>query len=98
MQDRSGASQASGKKVNSKPVSSGGTGVWPWQVGVHRVAWNSGNGLASAGLLASATASGLCRIDVLWGRWIKNKVPYGGIEHIRGEDGAAMDVDSDDSE
>jgi transcription factor C subunit 6 len=98
MQDRSGASQASGKNANSKPVSSGGTGVWPWQVGVQRVAWNNGNGLASAGLLASATASGLCRIDVLWGRWIKNKVPYGSTERIRGEDGAAMDVDSDDSE
>ena len=62
------------------------------------MAWNNGNGLASSGLLASATASGLCRIDNLWGRWIKDKVPYGNVENIRGEDGAAMDVDSDESD
>ncbi|KAG6911400.1 hypothetical protein DXG01_016497 [Tephrocybe rancida] len=77
-----------------------GTGAWPREVGVHRVIWNSCNGLASSGLLASATASGLCRVDELWGRWIKGKVPYGGIEHIRRElDDDAMDVDgaSDDS-
>ncbi|KAG6882978.1 hypothetical protein C0993_008426 [Termitomyces sp. T159_Od127] len=77
-----------------------GTGAWPREVGVHRVTWNSCNGLASSGLLASATASGLCRVDELWGRWIKEKVPYGGIEHIRQEmDDNVMDVDgvSDDS-
>jgi transcription factor C subunit 6 len=67
---------------------------------VHRVTWNNGNGLAAAGLLASATGSGLCRVDELWGRWIKGKVPYGGVEHIRMEledEEGAMDVDSDDS-
>lgn len=67
---------------------------------MHRVTWNSCNGLAASGLLASATASGLCRVDELWGRWIKGKVPYGGIEHIRQElDDNAMDADegSDDS-
>lgn len=50
---------------------------------MHRVAWNSVNGLAAAALLASATAAGLCRVDEVWGRWIREKVPYGGIEHIR---------------
>lgn len=78
-----------------------GTGAWPREVGVHRVTWNSGNGLAAAGLLASVTGSGLCRVDELWGRWIKGKVPYGGVEHIRmeleDEESGAMDVDSDDS-
>ncbi|KAH0582654.1 hypothetical protein H2248_010575 [Termitomyces sp. 'cryptogamus'] len=81
-------------------ASSAGTGAWPREVGVHRVTWNSCNGLAASGLLASATASGLCRVDELWGRWIKGKVPYGGIEHIRWElDDDAMDIDgaSDDS-
>ena len=39
------------------------------EVGVHRVVWNNGNGLASSSLLAAGTASGLCRVDVLWGRW-----------------------------
>lgn len=77
-----------------------GTGAWPSEVGVHRVTWNSTNGLAAAGLLASATASGLCRVDELWGRWIKDKVPYTAIEHIRMElpDANAMDVDSDESD
>jgi transcription factor C subunit 6 len=77
-----------------------GTGAWPSEVGVHRVTWNSSNGLAAAGLLASATASGLCRVDELWGRWMKGKVPYAGIEHIRmelAEDADAMEVDSDES-
>lgn len=71
------------------------TGAWSKNVGIHRVRWNNGNGPAASGLLASATASGLCRVDVLWGRWIKDKLPYGGIEQIRMENGDAMDVDSD---
>ncbi|PFH47653.1 hypothetical protein AMATHDRAFT_77094 [Amanita thiersii Skay4041] len=91
--------QVSTKKANKRDnTSSSGSGAWPWQVGVHRIAWNNGNGPACSGLLASATASGLCRIDVLWGRWLKDKVPYGSIGNIRGEDGMGMDIDSDESE
>ena len=63
---------------------------------MHRVVWNTGNGLASSGLLASGTASGLCRVDVLWGRWSKGKIPYGSVEHIRMEDGNAMEIDSEE--
>ncbi|KAG6860593.1 hypothetical protein C0995_009483 [Termitomyces sp. Mi166 len=112
-QDRPATKAKVTKASKSKPVDDGvtkeqerikassvGTGAWPREVGVHRVTWNSCNGLAASGLLASATASGLCRVDELWGRWIKGKVPYGGIEHIRRElDDDAMDVDgvSDDS-
>jgi len=44
--------------------------------------------------LAAGTASGLCRVDVLWG-WFKDKPPYGGAEGIRIEDEDAMDVDSE---
>ena len=69
--------------------------MWPCEVGVHRVVWNNGNGLASSSLLATGTASGLCRIDILWGRWLEDKVPYGSAEGIRMEDEAAMDVDDD---
>jgi transcription factor C subunit 6 len=66
---------------------------------VHRVVWNNGNGLASSALLASGTSSGLCRIDVLWGRWLRDKVPYQGLEGLRMEDGnLSMDVDSESSE
>ena len=51
--------------------------------------------MASSSLLAAGTASGLCRVDVLWGRWFKNKAPYGGAEGIRMEHEDAMDVDSE---
>ncbi|KAG6845274.1 hypothetical protein H0H87_011683 [Tephrocybe sp. NHM501043] len=92
-----GSASTEQKRIKANSI---GTGAWPREVGVHRVIWNSCNGLASCAQLASATASGLCRVDELWGRWIKGKIPYGGIEHIRNElDDDAMDVDgvSDDS-
>ncbi|KAL1741425.1 hypothetical protein HDZ31DRAFT_66944 [Schizophyllum fasciatum] len=82
---------------NQKRTNPVGTGAWPPEVGVHKVAWNSGNGLARAGMLASATAAGLCRVDVLAGRWMKDKVPYTSVEEIRMEEGV-MDVDSDESD
>ena len=62
-----------------------GTGAWPTQVGVHKVAWNCGNGLEAAGLLASGTASGLGRVDFLEGRWFENRVPYTSVANIRRE-------------
>ncbi|KAG9318901.1 hypothetical protein JVU11DRAFT_1011 [Chiua virens] len=61
------------------------TGVWPSEVGVHRVAWNNGNGLGGAPLLASATASGLCRVDWIMGRWITDKTPYVSVPKMRKE-------------
>lgn len=73
----------------------GGTGAWPSNVAVTRVAWGSGS-LAASPLLASATASGLCRIDWLEGRWARDRVPYGGIESIRMEGGKFMDLDEED--
>lgn len=72
------------------------TGVWPPEIGVHRVAWNSGNGLGGAPLLASATASGLCRVDWLMGRWIKDKTPYVSVPKMRKEvDGASDESDEE---
>jgi hypothetical protein len=47
-------------------------------------------------MLASATGSGLCRVDVLSGRFMKEKrvgIPYGGVE-MEGGNGDDMDVDS----
>ncbi|KAF9014294.1 hypothetical protein BDQ17DRAFT_1386722 [Cyathus striatus] len=79
------------------PMPLAGTGAWQPEVGVHRVVWNTTSGLAGAGMLASATASGLCRVDVLWGRWMKGKIPYGGIEGIRREVDT-MVVDTEGSE
>jgi transcription factor C subunit 6 len=61
------------------------TGVWPPSIGVHRVVWNNGNGLSGASLLGSATASGICRVDWLEGRWLKDNIPYRSIEAVRGE-------------
>ncbi|KAI0345393.1 hypothetical protein BDW22DRAFT_1354319 [Trametopsis cervina] len=81
-------------KMKSAPKA---IGAWPPQVGVTRVVWNNGNGLGRASLLASTTASGLCRIDWLVGRWSKNKIPYEGIEGVRAEDDAAEGSD-DESE
>lgn len=84
------------KEVDKTPV---GIDAWPKEVGVHRVVWNSGNGFQAACMLASATASGLCRIDIPSGRWYRDKVPGHSVAVVRGEvsvDGADMDVDEDD--
>jgi transcription factor C subunit 6 len=78
--------KGSGKKQEAGI--STGTGAWPSQVAVHRVVWNAGNGLNAAPLLASGTASGLCRVDWLMGRWLRDKISYGGVINIRGEVGA----------
>ncbi|KAL1707141.1 hypothetical protein EV121DRAFT_199826 [Schizophyllum commune] len=86
-----------GGKVPQRRSTPAGTGAWPPEVGVHKVVWNQGNGLARSSMLASATAAGLCRVDVLWGRWMKDKVPYQGVDQIRMEDGV-MDVESDGSD
>ncbi|KAH9930681.1 uncharacterized protein B0H18DRAFT_1083768 [Fomitopsis serialis] len=74
------------------------TGAWPAQVGVQRAVWNSGNGLRAAPYLASSTGSGLCRVDWLLGRWNRDRIPYNGVDRIRGEvavDGKEEDSDSD---
>ena len=65
---------------------------------MHCVVWNTGNGLAFSGLLAAGTASGLCQVDVLWGRWWKEKIPYESVEDIRMEDGNAMEIKSEEEE
>lgn len=52
---------------------------------MHRAVWNDKNGLANAPWLASGTASGLCRVDWLTGKWLSDQVPYTDIEGIRGE-------------
>ncbi|THU84354.1 hypothetical protein K435DRAFT_733265 [Dendrothele bispora CBS 962.96] len=93
-QDRPTARSGQKPKEAGK-TTSGSTGAWPREVGVQRVTWNSGNGLGASGMLASATACGLCRIDVLWGRWMKDKQPYGGIAGVRME---GDDVDMEDSD
>ncbi|KAF8967306.1 hypothetical protein BDZ97DRAFT_1903428 [Flammula alnicola] len=97
--DRTTAMRAAkGKAKQSDSVLPTGTGAWPREVGVHRVVWNNGNGLGPSSLLAAGTASGLCRVDVLWGRWLKDKVPYGGVAGVRMEDLNDMEVDSENSE
>lgn len=78
----------------------GGGGAWHPCVGVQRVVWHSGAGLAATELLASATGSGLCRVDFLEGRWFRDRVPYERVEAMRmEEDGMDVDEpeDNDDS-
>ena len=70
-------------------------GAWSPEVSVTRVSWNDGNGIAGASFLASATASGLCRIEWLAGRWAKTRVPYDGIEGIRAEVEADEEMDDE---
>lgn len=66
---------------------------------MQRVAWNNGNGLGNCQLLVSGTASGLCRVDWVTGRWFKGReLGPGGIEGLRGETGIDGDVDMDDAE
>jgi transcription factor C subunit 6 len=36
-------------------------------------------------------------VDNLWGRWIRDKLPYGGVEQIRKEEEDMDVVDSDES-
>lgn len=59
--------------------------LWPTNVAVNAVAWNSGCGLASAPWLASGMACGLVRFDYLEGSWLRNVLPYGSVEAIRRE-------------
>ena len=75
------------------------TGAWTPEVGVQRVVWNNGNGLGNCQLLASGTTSGLCRIDWVGGRWLKDQTPGpDGIEALRGEVDGDGDFDMDDAE
>lgn len=89
-QDRPTASRGTKKKEAELPVN---TGAWPPEVSVTRVTWQSGSGLARGPLLASATASGLCRIDWLLGRFDKNRIPYYNIQTLRGEVKGAVEED-----
>ncbi|KAG7098482.1 hypothetical protein E1B28_000427 [Marasmius oreades] len=82
-------------KAKNKPLQPDwNTGAWPQEVGVQVATWNSSNGLSNAGLLASATGSGLCRVDYLWGRWMRDKCPYTDISSIRME-GMEMESSTD---
>ncbi|KAA1469302.1 hypothetical protein DENSPDRAFT_816148 [Dentipellis sp. KUC8613] len=92
--DRSSATVRAKKGSAPPPV---GTGAWSAEVGVLRAVWHAGGGLGAAQLLASGTASGLGRVDVLRGRWLREKVPYGGVEAMRREVDA-MDVDVEDED
>ncbi|EIN07154.1 hypothetical protein PUNSTDRAFT_104680 [Punctularia strigosozonata HHB-11173 SS5] len=96
-QDRPAAIRAK-KADDSVVITPVGTGAWPAEVAVQRVAWNSCNGFCGAPLLASATGSGLCRIDWLMGKWTNTRIPYGGVEGIRMEvevEGAEEDDEND---
>lgn len=44
--------------------------MWPKQVGIHRVTWQSGGGIGRAGWLASAGYSGIVRVESVRGRYM----------------------------
>src|SRR5438552_2753391 len=92
-------STAAKSRVKTTESEKTSTGAWPPQVGIHHVVWNNGNGLGAAGIMASATGSGICRVDFLQGRWLKGKIPYGNIAKVRGELHADdMEVDNTSEE
>lgn len=47
------------------------TGAWNERVGVHRVAWQSGAGISRANWIASGGWSGIVRVEMLMGKWMK---------------------------
>jgi hypothetical protein len=49
--------------VEEKAFSTG----WPPEISITCVRWQNGGGIGRAGLLASGSASGLCRVDFLKG-------------------------------
>ncbi|WWC94831.1 hypothetical protein V866_001681 [Kwoniella sp. B9012] len=51
------------------------TAAWRPEVGIHKVTWNDGCGLARAGWLASGGASGLGRVEWIEGRWRGGRAP-----------------------
>jgi len=87
-QDRPTASRDTNQKKKATNISSSlppSTGAWSPEISVTRVVWHSGSGMARAPLLASATASGICRVDWLLGRFSHDRFPYGGVAALRGE-------------
>ncbi|KZV92898.1 hypothetical protein EXIGLDRAFT_749456 [Exidia glandulosa HHB12029] len=77
------------------------SGSWPKEVCVTRVAWDSGGGISSAPFLASGTASGLCRIDWLMGRFYNERLNVDKITSWRNHEAAAgdwFDGDEEDDE
>jgi transcription factor C subunit 6 len=51
------------------------TAAWSSHVGVHCVAWHNGGSIGRAGWVASGTAAGLGRVEVVKGRWKGGVVP-----------------------
>ncbi|KDQ10972.1 hypothetical protein BOTBODRAFT_115064 [Botryobasidium botryosum FD-172 SS1] len=87
-------------QLRSQPAPSlaEGSGSWPVEVGVHRVAWHNGAGMARSPLLASGTACGLVRIDWLEGRFFCDRMPYTNVQILRGEEGGAVAMDEDEED
>lgn len=96
--DRFAAKKTKPKNPETTPAQTNSV-VWVPEVGVQRATWNNGNGLGNCQLLLSGTTSGLCRIDLVTGRWFKGReLGPGGIGTLRGEVDGDGDVDMDDAE
>lgn len=74
------------------------SGAWPKQVTVTCTAWDSGGGLANAPFLASATASGLCRIDWLPGRFYDERITHETVHTLRTGTNKPTEKDDEDDE
>lgn len=69
------SSRTKGSKADAQAPTTGDpatvkTGAWRQNVGVHRVVWHSGSGIARAGWIASGGWSGIVRVENLRGQWL----------------------------
>lgn len=69
---------------------------WPPQISITSLAWNNGNGIGRAGMIASASASGLCRIDYMQGYKEEGKLAQ--FRARIGKEGKAPAGDSDEDD
>jgi len=94
--DRSSSAKVASTKPRVTDLNTSATGAWSPQVSVTCTRWNDGCGIGQASLLASSTASGLCRIDWLPGRFHDDRVPFVSIASLRGEVASSGKTDEAD--
>ena len=78
--------------------------VWPAEINITGLAWNNGNGIGRAGMLASGSASGLCRVDFMRGHKEEGKLGQfrrrmeGKERRVAKDDSKQMDSEGDEDE
>lgn len=71
-------------------------GSWPPEISITRINWNNACGIGRAGLLASGTGSGLCRVDYMRGVRVEDPRMVKVRAKLAGGTDEADDVDADE--